>query len=176
MQRVVVVLTGLLLGFIIAGGCSPSTQPVASIQSVDFPATEVPLSSSVAATPIPSPTATPAPTALPTVDLNVLAQGETIYKTMYCGTCHQLDALSTQGIFGPDHSNMAVVAAERVQAEDYTGKATTAAEYIRESIVEPEAYLVADYVTSRHKMPKYSFLPSADIDALVYLLSQQTTP
>ncbi len=160
----------LLLGVFIFVGCSRSVPPAAVI----LPTIETPASPPPTATPLPSPTSTPI--AQPTLDAALLAQGETVYKTMYCGTCHKLDALGTQGIFGPDHSQLADVAAQRIEAAEYTGTATTVAEYIRESIVAPDAYLIADYATSRHKMPKYSFLPPSDIDALVYLLSQQSTP
>lgn len=163
----------LLSGVFIFVGCSRSVPPAAVILPTIPPTIEAPASPPPTATPLPPPTATP--TAQPTLDAALLAQGETVYKTMYCGTCHTLDALGTLGSFGPAHNNMAFVAEQRIQTAEYTGKATNAAEYIRESIVEPEVYLIADYVTSRHKMPKYTFLPPSDIDALVYLLSQQTT-
>lgn len=172
MCRLTALCVSLILSVALLMGCSPPESPTTMVLITNPPIATTPTPLPPTAAPLPLPTAIPQPT----IDTALLAQGETIYKTMYCGTCHTFDALGTQGIFGPDHNQMADVATQRIQSEDYTGTATTVSEYIRESIVAPDVYLIADYATSRHKMPKYSFLPPSDVDALVYLLAQQKMP
>jgi mono/diheme cytochrome c family protein len=53
-----------------------------------------------------------------------------------CGACHTIDGDSA-GVVGPNLTNIATVAATRVDG-------LTAEEYIRQSILEPNAYLVPD--------------------------------
>lgn len=68
---------------------------------------------------------------------------------------------------------MAVVALQRLQDPNYTGTANTASEYVRESLVDPEIYVVEDYLLSPHRMPAYTYLSEEDIAALVEMLLQQ---
>jgi mono/diheme cytochrome c family protein len=100
-------------------------------------------------------------------------RGLAVYKELYCGLCHQLDAAGTAGTFGPAHNGMAIIAAQRLQESQYTGKATTAAAYIQESIVDPKAFVVPGYEHTPHQMPVYNFLSEADVTALVQMLLQQ---
>ncbi len=102
-----------------------------------------------------------------------LAPGITVYRTNYCGVCHELPAAETRGTFGPTHAGMGATAAERLLDPAYGGAATTPAEYIAESILLPSAYLVPGYATSAHPMPSFAHLPEADIAALVELLLAQ---
>lgn len=60
-----------------------------------------------------------------------------------CITCHSLDPEEAK--VGPSHSQAGSRAAERVAADDYSGQAEDAAGYLRESILEPEAHVVAGY-------------------------------
>jgi hypothetical protein len=131
----------------------------------------------LSATPAPAATATarstPTPTAVPTPDQALIEQGIQVYKAAFCGSCHTLDVVGAHGIFAPTHNGMAATAAARIADPLYTGKATTAAEYLQESIRTPAVYLVSDYAATRHPMPAYTYLPAADVDALVYLLLTQ---
>ena len=101
------------------------------------------------------------------------AIGITVYRTNYCGVCHELPAAETRGTFGPSHAGMGATAAERLLDPTYGGTATTPAEYLAESILQPGAYLVPGYATSAHPMPSFAHLPEADIAALVELLLAQ---
>jgi mono/diheme cytochrome c family protein len=126
------------------------------------------------------PSSSPAPTAeaLAVSAANVndkeqVQHGLQVYKQLYCGLCHKLDAAGTAGTFGPPHNGMGIIATERLQEPQYTGQASTAAEYIHESIVDPKAFIVPDYRQTQHQMPVYNFLSEADVDALVQMLLQQ---
>lgn len=101
------------------------------------------------------------------------ALGLQIYSEQYCGICHQLDAAGTKGIFGPSHNGLGQTAARRIQDSTYHGTAHTPAEYIRESILDPEAYIVPGFEQSRHKMPAFTHLTDAQVEALVQMLLQQ---
>lgn len=136
------------------------------------------------ATDTPTPTLVAESTATVTMTLAVLAadgpeveemadQGLQIYKQLYCGLCHQLDAAGTAGTFGPPHNGMGTIAARRIQEADYTGKATTAAEYLHESIVDPKVFRVPGFENTQHQMPVYNFLSESDVEALVQMLLQQ---
>lgn len=88
-----------------------------------------------------------------------------------CGGCHTISGVSGMaGNIGPDLTNMGSVAAERIQAEDYTGDATTAEEYIHESIVDPQVYIVPEY---QGVMPENfdETIPSDQLDMLVEYLA-----
>ncbi len=62
-----------------------------------------------------------------------------------CGACHVIPGVpNAQGIIGPDLSQVGEVAAERVQASNYTGEAETVADYLRESILDPNRFIVED--------------------------------
>jgi hypothetical protein len=103
----------------------------------------------------------------------MIEKGIQVYKAAYCGTCHTLDVVGAQGIFAPTHNGMATTVIARLADPLYSGEATTAAEYLQESILAPAVYLVPDYAATRHPMPAYTYLPAADVDALVYLLAAQ---
>jgi mono/diheme cytochrome c family protein len=102
-----------------------------------------------------------------------LAQGIDIYHQSYCGVCHTLTLAETKGTFAPNQDNIGTVAAERVRDPDYKGSANTAEEYLIESLVSPQAYVVAGYELTRHKMPSFSHLDDEALQALVQMLLQQ---
>lgn len=81
-----------------------------------------------------------------------------------CGSCHTLSAASTTGIVGPNLDNLAA------DATKY-GAGASAAQYVRDSIVDPSKVVVSPYPD--HLMPATfgTSLSSADIDALVTLLT-----
>lgn len=108
-------------------------------------------------------------------DARLRARGVDVYLEQSCGTCHALGLAGTRGPFGPPHDAMGVIAAARVLDPGYRGEATDAAGYVRESIVAPLAYVVPGYAGTYHRMPAYTFLNDADLDALVALLSAPPT-
>ena len=61
----------------------------------------------------------------------------------------------------------------RVRDTNYTGNATTATEYLRESLLDPGAYLVQGYEVTYMKMPPFTHLKNAEIEALVVFLLDQ---
>lgn len=113
-----------------------------------------------------------APQAQP-IDQELMAQGRSIYREQYCGTCHQSTAANTRGTFGPAHDEAGRLASERIEAPAYNGEATTAAEYIYESITQPQVFYTPGYEATNHHMPPYAHLPADDLNALVYFLVQQ---
>lgn len=117
-------------------------------------------------TSVPTPTATPIPP-------ERIAAGLAVYKALYCGVCHTLEAAGTAGTFGPPHNGMGETARQRIQEPGYTGTAETAADYIRESIIEPQIYLVPDYALTPHQMPIFNYLEDEQIEALVLMLLAQ---
>jgi mono/diheme cytochrome c family protein len=166
----------------------PATQSEASpttILRVESPATELEADPPTPpATATPTPTLEVRPTATDPTTPTVLAvegakteelaeKGLQVYKQLYCGLCHQLEAAGTAGTFGPPHNGMGTIAAQRIQEPHYTGKATTAAEYLHESIVDPKAFRVPGFETTQHQMPVYNFLSEPDVEALVQMLLQQ---
>jgi mono/diheme cytochrome c family protein len=156
--------------------------PVPTSPATPTPVTLSPTLVKLTDTPTPSPTPTSPPataTPIPTSASIEPAAGSTVdglqlYQVQNCGNCHQLDASGAQGTVGPTHNGIATTAEARIQAADYTGAATTPAGYIRESIVNPGVYLVAGYDLPRLKMPAYTNLSEAEVEALVqFLLSQK---
>lgn len=99
--------------------------------------------------------------------------GLVLYKALYCGLCHELQAANTKGIFGPPHNGIGAIAAQRIQDHAYSGQATTAEEYLLESLVQPEIYVVEGYAATHHRMPTYAHLTPHDLDAVVQFLLQQ---
>ncbi|MBI3162036.1 MAG: c-type cytochrome, partial [Chloroflexi bacterium] len=66
-----------------------------------------------------------------------------------CGACHGIPGIpNAVGVIGPDMAKMNEVAAARIADSAYTGEAKTAEEYIRESILNPDAFVVADCPSS----------------------------
>jgi len=92
-----------------------------------------------------------------------------------CSACHSL--APGVNIVGPTLSGIAATAAARVRAADYHGHAKDAAGYIRESIIDPNAHVLAGPTFSaggRSLMPgDYSqTLKPEQVDQIVaYLLT-----
>jgi nitric oxide reductase subunit C len=92
-----------------------------------------------------------------------------------CFACHS--TVAGVNLVGPSLSGIAGTAAARVTAADYHGKATDATGYLRESIVEPNAHVVAGptYSSGGQSLMPPGFgqsLEPAKIDALVaYLMT-----
>jgi mono/diheme cytochrome c family protein len=158
--------------------------PTATPDPTDPPAPATTIAAPPTATRAPTiaPSATPgavsveAPPASPGAEVvspALIERGLQVYQQSYCGLCHQLDAAHTAGQFGPTHNHMGTTAALRIRDATYTGTARTAAEYIRESIVSPQAYIVAGYEHSQYHMPAFAKLSEADLNALVQMLLQQ---
>ena len=103
-------------------------------------------------------------------------RGLAVYLANSCGACHALSSAGTVGFFGPSHEAMGVIAGARVQDPDYGGAAEDAEGYLLESLIDPRAYLVPGFALTPHRMPAYSVLEEADLDALVYFLLQQPPP
>lgn len=163
----------LMVAWIVAG-CEPIRAPVDAEEVIESSNLE----EGTGATSTPSAEEALLPTVVvpeeplvPTAEL--IATGLAVYRAQYCGVCHILDAAETQGTFGPTHNGMGVTAAQRILDPTYTGKARSAAEYLRESIVDPPIYIVPGYSMSSHRMPVYTHLPAADIEALTALLLAQ---
>lgn len=104
-------------------------------------------------------------------------QGEALFQntggmlTPNCITCHVLDP-NGDSTSGPVAHGWATLAEERLASPDYTGSATTAAEYLRESIVNPDVYIVGDYVPGVMYQQYGSELSAEQLDALVaYMLT-----
>jgi hypothetical protein len=96
-----------------------------------------------------------------------------IYRQQYCGVCHTLSAAGTRGTFGPVHDGMGATAQARILDPLYSGAATTAEAYIMESLVDPYLFIVGGYGATPHRMPPYSHLDPASLDALVAMLLAQ---
>lgn len=103
-------------------------------------------------------------------DPALLEAGLAVYRAQYCGVCHKLDAAETSGTFGPTHNDLAATVDGYFANGIYIGKATTPAEYVLESIVDPQAFIVPGFATTSHRMPSYTHLDEASLDALVAFL------
>ena len=79
--------------------------------------------------PPPPPTPTPRPVQGEDAEDIILNSG--------CGSCHQIGALGEQHKVGPDLSGIGLVADSRIPG-------LSAEEYLRQSILDPNAYIVAD--------------------------------
>ncbi|MCS6847263.1 MAG: c-type cytochrome [Anaerolineae bacterium] len=75
--------------------------------------------------------------------------GKQVYLAKGCAACHAIRGVGAQGALGPNLTRIGSVAEERIASESYKTNlkdqppATTAAEYIRQSILHPNAYIVA---------------------------------
>ncbi len=89
----------------------------------------------------------PRPTAVPLTPEQ--EAGKAVYEKAGCNACHAIRGVGTQGAIGPNLTKIGSVAEERIASERYktqvTGQpaATTGEEYIRQSILHPNAYVVA---------------------------------
>ena len=107
------------------------------------------------------------PTPTPSAELSddPLVRGQVIYETTGCAACHVLDGISV-GQVGPNLTNIATIAETRVPDQ-------SAEEYIRQSILNPSAYMVADYDDLMLKNLSET-LKEAQLDDLVaFLLAQK---
>ncbi len=109
------------------------------------------------------PTATPRPIAGEDAASILLNAG--------CGACHRLNSVGLEGEIGPDLSNTAAWAGERIEE-------LSAADYIRQSIVEPGAFIASDCPESPCRdgvMPANyrERLAEEQIEAIVEFLLQQ---
>jgi hypothetical protein len=109
----------------------------------------------------------------PTSNPAILEAGLGVYRASYCGVCHTLTAAGTAGTFGPAHDGFGETAAVRIADSGYTGQATTPAGYIYESLLHPDNFYTPGYGASMHRMPPFTHLSQADLDALAaFLLAQ----
>ncbi|MFC1463614.1 MAG: c-type cytochrome [Candidatus Brachytrichaceae bacterium NZ_4S206] len=75
--------------------------------------------------------------------------GKQVYLAKGCAACHAIRGVGAQGAIGPSLNRIGSVAEERIASESYKTNlkdqppATTGAEYIRQSILYPNAYIVA---------------------------------
>jgi nitric oxide reductase subunit C len=60
-----------------------------------------------------------------------------------CAACHMVAGTAASGRTGPELTHIGAIAAERIASDDYAGDAETPQQYIRESILTPDAYIVA---------------------------------
>ncbi len=166
MKRLLSLNALLLVG--LSAACTPASRPV------DAPGRA--LTSTDTPTAVPNNMLTTTTAAIPgdSTDLGQLvASGLEVYRQQYCGICHRLDAASTGGLFGPTHNGMGTTADHRIREAEYAGTATTAEGYIRESIIDPAGYVVPGYEYSRYRMPAYTYLSEADLNALVQILLRE---
>jgi hypothetical protein len=101
------------------------------------------------------------------------AAGPAIFLDQGCDGCHKLAAVpGAEGIVGPELSSIGAVAAQRVPG-------MSARDHIYQSIVSPNAYVVADCGAGRscpsHVMPENfgSMLTPQQLDTLIDFLLRQ---
>ena len=89
--------------------------------------------------------------------------GQVVFLTSGCTSCHSVDGVSETGRIGPNLTYLADRAGTRVEG-------LTAGEYVRQSVLEPQAYIVDGYGEFMPTLP----LDTAELDALVeFLLTQR---
>ena len=104
------------------------------------------------------------------------ARGAKLYETLPCASCHDISHPWPGGDICPNLGNIATEAGRIVRGSDYHGRAKDAAGYIRESIVDPNAYIVAGptyrQADGQSVMPKNfgQTLTPAQLDDLVAFL------
>ena len=105
------------------------------------------------------------------------SRGAKLYETLPCVSCHDISRPWPGGDICPNLGNIATEAARIVRQSDYRGRATDAAGYIRESIVDPNAYVLAGPTFSaegRSLMPSeygQSLKPEQVDQIVAYLLT-----
>jgi mono/diheme cytochrome c family protein len=169
----------LLCSFIFFGGCQPVRPVDAAGKPIDhlIRTESVPITETVSLVVSEALTATGEVTSTGTsaaseeaVDPALVAAGLAAYRAQYCGVCHTSRAAETRGIFGPTHDGLSATVVAYFATGSYTGSATTPAAYVRESIVDPQAWIVPGYAATPHRMPAYTHLDAATVDALVAFL------
>ena len=104
------------------------------------------------------------------------ARGAKLFGTLPCVSCHDVTKPWPGGDICPNLGNIATEAGRIVRGSDYHGRAKDAAGYIRESIVDPNAYIVAGptyrQADGQSVMPKNfgQTLTPAQLDDLVAFL------
>ena len=108
------------------------------------------------------------------------ARGAKLYETLPCASCHDISRPWPGGYICPNLGNIATEAARIVRQPEYRGHATDAAGYIRESIVDPNAYIVAGpsyrQADGQSVMPKVfgqSLTPAQLDDLVAFLLTRR---
>jgi len=81
-------------------------------------------------------------------DGRALAEG-----TLGCAACHSLSPVGPPWAATEEQPGLAVRAGLRTGEDGYLGEATTAEEYLIESVVRPNAYVVAGYPDNPNPMP-----------------------
>ena len=170
---------------LLIAGCAPMPIPTAPA-----PQSATPVSPARAATLAPTsvlatqaPVAAPPSTAATTVTSSAVqgdpAAGAKLFSTLPCSSCHDVTKPFPGGEICPNLGNIATEAERVLTAPDYHGKATNAAEYIRESILDPNAYIVAgdNYMNAEGQsvMPKNfatTLTPTQIDDLVAYLMTQ----
>jgi len=89
--------------------------------------------------------------------------GQSIFTSLGCGSCHTFTPAGTNGQTGPDLDELADVAGERKPG-------TSAEDYVRESLTDPNAFVVEGF---QGVMPSFAEqLSDEQLDALVEYLLQ----
>jgi nitric oxide reductase subunit C len=108
------------------------------------------------------------------------ARGAKLFETLPCASCHDISHPWPGGDICPNLGNIATEAARIVGQSDYHGRATDAAGYIRESIVDPNAYIVARptyrQADGQSVMPKnfgQTLTPTQLDDLVAFLLTRR---
>ena len=108
------------------------------------------------------------------------AKGARLFERLPCASCHDITRPSPGGDVCPNLGSIATEAARTVRSPGYRGKAKDAEGYIRESILDPDAHIVAgaNYRTADgHSVMPRTFgatLTASEIDDLVaFLLMRQ---
>jgi cytochrome c oxidase subunit 2 len=97
------------------------------------------------------------PTSLETAD------GQTVFLTAGCTSCHSIKGVSETGQIGPNLTDLPERAGNRAEG-------LTAEEYVRQSVLDPQAYIVDGYGDFMPTLP----LDTGEVEALVgFLLSER---
>ena len=89
--------------------------------------------------------------------------GRNLFLTKGCTSCHSLVGVSTTGQIGPDLTDLADRAGNRVEDLEAEG-------YIRQSVLDPEAFVVDGFSPLMPTLP----LDTEELDALVEFLLAET--
>ena len=90
-------------------------------------------------------------------------EGQNVFLTKGCTSCHSLDGVSATGQIGPNLTGLADRADDRVEDLE-------AEDYIRQSVLDPEAFVVDGFSPLMPTLP----LDTEELDALVEFLLAET--